>query len=63
LHHRGPDAQGVWVEPEAGIALGHARVSIIDLSPSSTFKTPFDASSSRSRTRRRPESASTSSIR
>jgi len=32
LHHRGPDAQGVWVEPEAGIALGHARLSIIDLS-------------------------------
>jgi asparagine synthase (glutamine-hydrolysing) len=32
LHHRGPDGQGVWVEPEAGIALGHARLSIIDLS-------------------------------
>ena len=33
LHHRGPDAQGVWADPEAGIALGHARLSIIDLSP------------------------------
>ena len=32
LHHRGPDAHGVWTEPEAGIALGHARLSIIDLS-------------------------------
>ncbi|WP_425283581.1 hypothetical protein [Methyloceanibacter stevinii] len=31
LHHRGPDAHGVWTEPEAGIALGHARLSIIDL--------------------------------
>jgi len=33
LHHRGPDARGVWVDPEAGVALGHARLSIIDLSP------------------------------
>ena len=30
LHHRGPDAQGVWSDD--GIALGHARLSIIDLS-------------------------------
>lgn len=32
LRHRGPDASGVWTEPEAGVALGHARLSIIDLS-------------------------------
>jgi asparagine synthase (glutamine-hydrolysing) len=32
LRHRGPDAHGVWTEPEAGVALGHARLSIIDLS-------------------------------
>ncbi|HZJ12616.1 MAG TPA: asparagine synthase (glutamine-hydrolyzing) [Methyloceanibacter sp.] len=32
LHHRGPDATGVWVDAEAGVALGHARLSIIDLS-------------------------------
>jgi len=32
LHHRGPDDSGVWVDPEAGIALGHRRLSIIDLS-------------------------------
>ncbi len=32
LHHRGPDASGVWVDAEAGVALGHARLSIIDLS-------------------------------
>src|SRR5680860_1811684 len=33
LRHRGPDAQGVWVDEQAGVALGHARLSIIDLSP------------------------------
>lgn len=31
LHHRGPDAQGIWSEGPA--ALGHARLSIVDLSP------------------------------
>jgi asparagine synthase (glutamine-hydrolysing) len=30
---RGPDASGVWLDPERGIALGHRRLSIIDLSP------------------------------
>jgi len=30
LHHRGPDAGGVHLEP--GLALGHRRLSIIDLS-------------------------------
>lgn len=33
LRHRGPDAQGAWVDAEAGIALGHTRLSIMDLSP------------------------------
>ncbi len=33
LQHRGPDDQGVWVDAEAGIALGHRRLSIIDLTP------------------------------
>jgi asparagine synthase (glutamine-hydrolysing) len=33
LRHRGPDDQGVWADPEAGIALGHRRLSILDLSP------------------------------
>src|SRR6187401_2955308 len=33
LNHRGPDANGVWTDAEAGVALGHTRLSIIDLSP------------------------------
>lgn len=33
LHARGPDAGGTWVDPHAGIALGHRRLSIADLSP------------------------------
>lgn len=32
LRHRGPDDYGVWADPEAGIALGHRRLSILDLS-------------------------------
>ena len=32
LEHRGPDDKGVWADPEAGIALGHRRLSILDLS-------------------------------
>lgn len=32
LVHRGPDAVGAWVAPEAPLALGHRRLSIIDLS-------------------------------
>lgn len=33
LRHRGPDDGAVWVDAAAGIALGHRRLSIIDLSP------------------------------
>jgi len=33
LHHRGPDDGGVWVDAEAGIALGFRRLAILDLSP------------------------------
>lgn len=32
LHHRGPDDAGSWADSEAGIALGHRRLSILDLS-------------------------------
>jgi len=31
LHHRGPDGQRHWIAPDARVALGHARLSIIDL--------------------------------
>jgi len=33
LAHRGPDADGTWIDDAAGIALAHRRLSIIDLSP------------------------------
>lgn len=33
IAHRGPDDSGVWSDAQAGIALGHQRLSIIDLSP------------------------------
>lgn len=32
LTHRGPDDGGSWVDVEAGIALGHRRLAIVDLS-------------------------------
>jgi asparagine synthase (glutamine-hydrolysing) len=32
LHHRGPDARGVWADATAGIAFGHTRLSIVDVS-------------------------------
>jgi asparagine synthase (glutamine-hydrolysing) len=32
LCHRGPDDQGTWTDAEAGIAFGHTRLAIIDLS-------------------------------
>lgn len=31
--HRGPDDGGFWVDPSHTVALGHRRLSIIDLSP------------------------------
>lgn len=32
LSHRGPDANAVWQDPFVGLVLGHARLSILDLS-------------------------------
>ncbi len=34
IEHRGPDANGYWHDANAGLTLGHARLSILDLSPS-----------------------------
>lgn len=32
LRQRGPDGEGVWVRPRRDVALGHTRLSILDLS-------------------------------
>lgn len=32
LAHRGPDDADLWLDPDAGVAFGHRRLSIIDLS-------------------------------
>lgn len=36
LKHRGPDSGDVWLDGAAGIALGHRRLAILDLSPAGT---------------------------
>lgn len=33
LHLRGPDDAGTWADAEAGLAFGHRRLAILDLSP------------------------------
>jgi asparagine synthase (glutamine-hydrolysing) len=35
LPHRGRDSCGLWSDPEAGVALGHRRLTIVDLSSES----------------------------
>ena len=32
ITHRGPDDSGTWTDAAAGVALGHRRLSILDLS-------------------------------
>ena len=32
LSHRGPDDSGVWSDQEVGVAFGHQRLAILDLS-------------------------------
>ena len=45
LRHRGPDDGAAWVDPEAGVALGHRRLSIIDLS--ATGRQPMTSATTR----------------
>jgi asparagine synthase (glutamine-hydrolysing) len=33
IRHRGPDDAGSWADERTGVALGHRRLSVIDLSP------------------------------
>ena len=34
LDHRGPDDRGLWTDAQQGVALGHTRLAIVDLSAS-----------------------------
>ena len=45
INHRGPDGSGTYYDPEVGLAFGHRRLSIIDLSDNG--KQPMASSSGR----------------
>jgi asparagine synthase (glutamine-hydrolysing) len=45
VRHRGPDDAGQWIDAAAGVALGHRRLSVLDLSPAGSQ--PMKSSSGR----------------
>ena len=45
MDHRGPDSAGHWVSDDADIALGHRRLSIVDLAPTAEQPMPNNDSS------------------
>ncbi len=45
IHHRGPNSSGYWLEAAAGLALGHKRLAVVDLSPAGAQ--PMHANSGR----------------
>jgi asparagine synthase (glutamine-hydrolysing) len=45
IQHRGPDDHGTWVDQQYSVALGHRRLSVLDLSPAG--KQPMVSASGR----------------